>query len=238
MAIARRGTPTTAAMTAGGTTVTISVPAGVVNGDVMVLVAFGNDSTSDTFADPTGWTAEDLATSGTNTRMKVWWRVAASEPASYAVTVSGGVNTKYVAAMAAYSGVDNTTPFSAHAILAETTAQTAHTTSSITPGSVNDWVVSAFGDRSTTSGSKNTNWTPTSPAAEQADVNNNTAAASPWCALEWNDDNGTVGSTAATTRTSTSTISQANAVMWAGALKPAAAAAGRQQTLSLLGAGV
>jgi hypothetical protein len=121
--------------------------------------------------------------------------------------------------------VDTTTPLAASSMKNETAAATAHTTNAITPGSVNDWVVSFFGDRSTTSGSKNTNWSPTAPAVERVEVNNNTAASSPWLALEQNDENGVVGSTASKTHTSTSVISQANAFMWVGSLKPAAAAA-------------
>jgi hypothetical protein len=225
VAIARAGTPTTAALTAGAQTLTVSVPAGIVDGNFLLMAAFGIDITADTFTDPAGWTLEDGAQAGTNTRIKVWWRNASGEPASYNVAVGGGSNTKYVVCMAAYSGVNATTPFSAHSIAAETVAQTTHTTNAIVPGSANDWLVSFFGDRSTTSASKNTNWTPTSPAIERAEVNNNTAASSPWCALELNDSNGVVGSTASISHSSTSTISQANALMWIGSLNPAAAAA-------------
>jgi hypothetical protein len=226
VAIARRGTPTTVALTASSTTVTISVPAAAVDGDLLLLSIFGNSATGPSITDPTGWTLLDGPTQAGSTSgplSKVWYRIASSEPASYNITVS---TSRWVGVMTAYSGVDTATPFSSHSIKAETVAGTGHTTNSIVPGSIDDWIVSFITDRSTSSATKNTNWTPTSPAVERVEVNNNTSASSPWCNMEQNDENGAVGSTAAKTHTSTSTISQANAILWIGSLKPAAAAGG------------
>jgi hypothetical protein len=222
MAIARVGSPTTAAMTAGATTITVSVPAGVVNGNLLLLCVWGDDATG-VITDPAGWTLDSSAAPASG-RGKVYRRIASSEPASYAVTVTSN---KYVAVMAAYSGVNTTTPFSASSMKNEAVAGTSHTTNSVTPGSVNDWLVSFFGDRQTTAANKNTGWAPTAPAVERGEVNNNTAASSPWSALECNDSNGVVGSTSPASHTSTATVSStANAFMWVAALNPAAAAGG------------
>ncbi len=219
MAIARRGTPTTAARTSSGTTFVLNVPTGVVDGDLLLMCIWGDGTL--TITDPAGWnTVTGNPVSPTNGRGKVFWRIASSEPASYTITFG---SEKWVGMMMAYSGCDATTPIRASSWKAETVAGTSHTTNSVTAVQ-DDWIVSFFMDRSTSSASKNTNWTATSPAIERAEVNNNTAASSPWLNLEGNDSNGVV-TAGSKSNTSVSTISQANAAMWIAAIAPAAGAA-------------
>lgn len=74
-----------------GTSMTLSVPAGVSNGDLLLmLVSVEGDETITT---PTGWTQESTNTTGGTTsgdaRVSVFSRTASSEPSSYSVTVSG-----------------------------------------------------------------------------------------------------------------------------------------------------
>lgn len=65
--------------------VTINVPSGTANGDLMVM--FIQVSVSATFTTPSGWTvAPGTPTSGEG----IFYRTASSEPASYAVTFSSG----------------------------------------------------------------------------------------------------------------------------------------------------
>lgn len=233
MPIARVGTPTTYAMTASGLSATLSLVGGVAIGDFLIFEEVHESTTATSSVSGSTFQLLDRGTDSTTVHKSVFYRfVDGTEPASF--TVNFTASQKGVGIMSAYSGVDQTNPFSDHSLKAETVTGTGHTTNSITPGSVDDWIVSSFVDRSTSSASKNTNWTPTAPAVERAEVNNSAAASSPWWNLEHNDENAAVGSTAAKTHTSTSTISQNNAMMWIAALNPAAAGGG-STTPRLLG---
>jgi len=84
-----------------GLSLTLSVPAGVQNGDLLVA----------TLADwpgaltgPSGWTRALLA----SPNQGVWYRVAANEPASY--TWSGSLSSSWAGVIDAFSGVSVTTP--------------------------------------------------------------------------------------------------------------------------------
>lgn len=215
MAIVRRGTPTTAAATTGVTSLAFNVPAGVINGDVMwAWLVFGDAVTNVTL---TGWTLVD-SSPATTIRGWLYRRVASSEPASYTVTWT--TTTKPVFACAAYSGVDTTTPEDQHGLASETVARTTHTTPSLTPAGTGRWAIAFYGDRSTSSATKNLDWTSDAALTEILDANNNAAASSPWMSACIDDSNGAV-TQAAHSYTATSQISIANAVMALVILKPA-----------------
>jgi len=72
---------TTAVQNTAATTITINVPSGVADGDVLVLMVMSNNGTWTT---PSGWTVW-LANS--NNRA-IYYRTASSEPASYTITQS------------------------------------------------------------------------------------------------------------------------------------------------------
>jgi len=67
--------------------VTINVPSGTANGDLMVMFIQASDNVSTTFTTPSGWT---VATPAAGQGAGVFYRTASSEPASYAVTFSTG----------------------------------------------------------------------------------------------------------------------------------------------------
>jgi hypothetical protein len=98
-----------------GTSLTVTVPSGVVDHDVMVLHA-QNPTAFNALA---GWTSL-----GTNTVggyfSQFWWRLAASEPASYTLTWSSSSPTT-TGTIAAYRGADITAPVHASAIAGGTT---------------------------------------------------------------------------------------------------------------------
>jgi len=93
---------------------TISVPAGVVNGDVMIANIVASGTTS-TIQAPAGWTLIRRTTSDMTLitvsylEQAVYYRVAAGEPANYAWT-STGTGGSMAGGISAYSGVDTTTP--------------------------------------------------------------------------------------------------------------------------------
>lgn len=85
---------------AGGVSITMTVPAGVVNGDVLVMAIVNNIGA---ITSPAGWTVLNNTVLG----FSLFWRLAASEPASYSVTLVSG---KAAGVMIALSGANNNAP--------------------------------------------------------------------------------------------------------------------------------
>ena len=97
----------------GDTTLSINKPAGTANGDVMVAVIGQVDAYgSGVLAAPTGWT-QLTAQAGANGATAVFYKVAASEGASYGFTVSGGDPHAAAGLIASYSGADAAAPIDA-----------------------------------------------------------------------------------------------------------------------------
>ncbi len=121
--VALRGTSTTATSTSS--TLTISKPAGVVQGDIM-LVNIATMGTASA-ASLSGWTVIRTASLSTSPRRyaSVLYKIAgASEPASYSfATGSGTIGAS--GGIVAFSGVDNANPFDpASGSIRQTTATT------------------------------------------------------------------------------------------------------------------
>lgn len=111
---------TTSSTASGVTSVTLAVPSGVANGDLMVLSAVTYLGSSQSITAPSGWTVIYNGILGSSMYGLVAYRVASSEPASYTVTfsasawpsavlyaVSGGTGVGQ--AVAAYPGATSTT---------------------------------------------------------------------------------------------------------------------------------
>jgi hypothetical protein len=99
---------------AGATSIVLSIPAGVVDGDVMIAsVGYGLISSPFTMTPPGAWTPVRYTTLGaTNVYgMGVYVRVASNEPASYTWTFSDPVNA--AGGIGAYTNVDTATPIDA-----------------------------------------------------------------------------------------------------------------------------
>ncbi|MEX2554386.1 MAG: cadherin-like domain-containing protein [Actinomycetota bacterium] len=93
------------------TSLTISAPAGLAPGDVMLAGISVRGNT--TIAPPAGWTFVRLdATSEFIFRQAVYFKVAGSEPASYSFTFNS--NQAAAGGIAAYSGVNTANPIDAH----------------------------------------------------------------------------------------------------------------------------
>jgi len=139
---------------------TVSVPAGAVIGD-RLLLALSVNTTSRTFADPSGsgWTLLDDRVAG-DMRAVFWTKaVAAGDPTSVSVPLSGSA--KYTATLAAYTGMAPGTPtYSA-------TVDTINRTNRVTPAiSVPEGarIVSYWADKSSTT----TAWTLPSTVSSRA----------------------------------------------------------------------
>ncbi len=158
MAVAFRAVST--ATTGAGTSVTANVPAGVVNGDLLLLIlGLGLDTAAPTT--PTGWTLERSRDDATNGQgFRVYKRIAASEPSSYTVTL--GVSSDWAATIVAYSGttaIGSAVHAAADALNGNTTAQASP---SVTP-TVNDCMIVAIFSADSTA-----NHTPVTPDASPA----------------------------------------------------------------------
>lgn len=96
---------------------TVNVPAGTQNGDLLVIIGFTGGTTSGsppTFTTPSGWVSRvdlPLPSTATTPRMTVMTRTASSEPASYALFASE--TSPMVAYMLRLPGVTNSVDVSA-----------------------------------------------------------------------------------------------------------------------------
>jgi hypothetical protein len=96
------------------TSITLDVPAGVQDDDLLVIVVTHSESEDNVFTTPAGWTllVDELQVGGTPPSIpgtSIYYRVASSEPANY--TVTGTFSSGILGALLAYRGVDTTTPF-------------------------------------------------------------------------------------------------------------------------------
>ena len=110
-----------------GSSVVVTKPAGVVEGDVLVAVVAVNVNAGSAVSvtPPSGWTA--IATRAHTTaavRVQTWWKAATgNEPTSY--SFSSSVSVKMAGGVAAFTGVNTASPIDVFA-----TAQSAAATSS------------------------------------------------------------------------------------------------------------
>jgi hypothetical protein len=91
----------------GGTSITMTVPTGVQDNDVMLMQITGVGGTGTTITTPGGWTLISRTDDGTVIAQAIYWRLAASEPASYAVTITSN---KASGTIIAFSGANTAGP--------------------------------------------------------------------------------------------------------------------------------
>ena len=127
-----------------GTTIVCNVPAGTVNNDGMLLCVTVRDVI--TVTTHASWTLVGSALSGTGAtscRKYVYSRVAASEPASYTITISSAIEA--TAEMLSYSGTSTTALVNASLGTIDTDADTSLTADAITTTVANCMIVGFFG---------------------------------------------------------------------------------------------
>lgn len=90
-----------------GSIITLPVPTGVQNGDLLLVGVHQDSGTETALTPPTGWTKRNFWSLTGGHGLHVYWRVANSEPASYTWTDSVAA----VAFCLAIRGQDSTTPF-------------------------------------------------------------------------------------------------------------------------------
>jgi len=133
----------TATATASATSITVSVPSGVSNGNVMLAQIGFKGGNSVTVTDPSGWTfIRQENGNSTGIGVRLYYRVASSEPASYKWTFSA--SEAATAGIAAYSGVSTTNPIDASSGAGSSANGTSITAPAVTTTAPNDMVVGFF----------------------------------------------------------------------------------------------
>ena len=190
----------------------VTVPASVQAGDELLLFATTNTNTNVT-AGPVGWTFVSEQISGTDTRTRLYSKVAGGSDAGMQVSLTYATATKVDLSLSAYSGVDQTTPISASASAGETVSRTTHTAPAVTVAAGGSWVVSYWADKS----SATTGWT--APAGLTARVQSIGTSSGRITSLE--ADSGApvlAGQWAA--KAATASAASAKATMWSIVLNP------------------
>lgn len=127
MAVAYRDS--TSSATAGATTpLVVPVPAGTVNGDIMIF-AVGIGGAAHLPGTPAGLTALDNDTTAPS--VQTYWRIASSEPANYSFSFSGGP-LGATAIVMCYSGGHQTTPINKHVAWHRSTSTATVTADTVT----------------------------------------------------------------------------------------------------------
>ena len=100
-----------------GGSLDLSVPVGVVAGDVLIAQVAYNAPPGSTITPGAGWTSVDvLANPGNDIIQGLYWRVAtAAEPASYGFTLNSGSGNTASGGIGVYSGVNTANPIDAFA---------------------------------------------------------------------------------------------------------------------------
>ncbi len=124
---------------------TVTVPAAVQAGDLMLLIATANN-TGTTITGPAGWTPVDSASNATtDNQSHLWSRVATAGDARSAVTIGSSSYSKIATQLVAYSGAAGIT---AHALAFDTVNRDTHTTPVLPVGTAGSTVVSYWADKS------------------------------------------------------------------------------------------
>lgn len=137
---------------AAATSITTTVPAGVVNGDFLLWVLSENIAGTPIVHPPTpaGWQVWESGASigsGPSESHIIFYRWAQNEPANY--VVSGLTSGRYSAVMNAWRGVDSVTPLDVPDTNASSTsAETANP--AITPATLGAWIVAVESDSAAT----------------------------------------------------------------------------------------
>lgn len=126
------------------TNVTVNKPATLADGDLMVAIAWSDDSLVHPTA-PAGWVQQGTTQSQSGIGVgKVWRQIASSEPSSESWTVTGG-NSASIIWVLAITGFDTATPFDISPTWTQNaTASTTRTALAVSPTGTTSLLVVSF----------------------------------------------------------------------------------------------
>lgn len=153
------------ATAASGAGLTITAPAGLADGDLMVLVVVTGSVTA-TIRPPTGWTfvGRHQYNISSPFTIEVYYRIAASEGASYSIPDNSATR---AGAILAFTGADHIHPLAGFNAIVDT-AGTAVTSGTIRLGSANAMLIGMF-----TTPDAAITWTAPTGMTERVDVQGN-----------------------------------------------------------------
>jgi parallel beta-helix repeat protein len=186
-------------ITSGTTHASISAPAGVRPGDLMIAwLPLGSPVTGFTFG--SGWTPFSWSpvTDGTAYQAFGYYKIATAADAGATYTASWTSSAKGTFTIADYTGVDGSAPLAGSTALVDDTSSNTLSTPSLASSAATSWAVALYSVRSTTSANKNNSWTSDPALVQRVNANNSGAASSQWMAIAVADSNGAVATPAAT----------------------------------------
>lgn len=124
----------------GSSSLVVPVPAGVFNGDMLVLLLLNYNLMSVNPSPPTGWSTRTAGGALNNNHgISFYTRVASSEPASY--TISYLSSNDAAGIMLCYKNVDSSTPYDTGVANSDVTSDTSVVQGSITTAHNNEVLV-------------------------------------------------------------------------------------------------
>jgi len=201
-----------------GTSITVTIPAGVQVGDGMLIVHTTRSATgaTDTMTTPTGWTLVDTQAKN-NTQSVLYKRVVQGGDAGTLVTLAGSATTGRVAVLVAYSGVHSTI-IDAETSALDQVSGTVHSMPALAATSLADWSVEFCSDRG---GPASTGFTISGSAYTSRETIVGGGSSSVTGSVA--DTNGVIASLSLGGETWTGTSTNANTIMYVVALKAASA---------------
>jgi type II secretory pathway pseudopilin PulG len=130
------------AVATAGTSVTITTPAGLVPGHLMLAAMAIDGNVTSSLAAPSGWTIVNLRTadSAGQVTLAVYWKIAtASEPSNYSFTWTG--SKKAYAWIMRFSGVESSGPINVAAFTAGPSTSTTPPSPTVTTSVANAMIV-------------------------------------------------------------------------------------------------
>lgn len=190
----------------GTTSMVGNKPTGTTNGDALYASVFtaGNSTNPTISAVPSGWTLLDSVASG-NSRMSTYWKIAASEPASWTWTTSANVDA-VVQVVAVQNPGDAVTPTDVSGIQANASSVNV-AAAAVTTTRANGLMIGFFGTRSIATFTPDGSMTEVQDATSGATFNSMELA---WQAIA------AIGSTG--TRTAVATVAGVS-IGWLGVVK-------------------
>jgi len=171
--IAFKAATTTEVPSSGSMSIVLSRPAGTTTGDLLLAAMFWgstNNSTLPSMNAPTGWTLVRRTDNSPEASLSVYYKIAtASEPSSYTFATSTGMSA--AAWIAAYSGVNQTTPIDTDKGQFANNSSTTYNAPGITTVYANDVVLFTVG--AFDQGTSGDTWT--GPTTQRKQINNNNA---------------------------------------------------------------
>ncbi len=151
--------------------ITLSLPSGAVEGDVLVAsLGFGRSggSAQPALTPPPGWTLVRRTDQGTVGALAVYWHVLAAGESGFTWTTD--VKIGGAAFLAAFTGVDRAAPVDVSAGRTSTTRSSSLATPSVTTTVTGDGLLASY--FAYNGGGRRTTWSPPTGMTELGDVNN------------------------------------------------------------------